>query len=92
MNGELINCWEFKQCGRELNGKNVLFNGLCPAAIDPRLNGVHLGRNAGRCCWVVRSLSDKHDCIGNCSCDDECNECNFYKLVTETTEEIIITV
>ena len=91
MDDKIINCWEFKQCGRELNGKNVLTDGLCPAALDFRLNGVHRGENAGRCCWVVRSLADKYDSIGTCSCSEQCSECSFYKLVKESTKEIIIT-
>lgn len=47
------NCWEIKQCGREPDGKKSSELGICPAALEQKLNGVHAGRNAGRSCWVV---------------------------------------
>lgn len=48
-----INCWEFKQCGREPGGKNAEDLGVCPAATDSRFTGNNGGENAGRYCWRV---------------------------------------
>jgi hypothetical protein len=50
---EKINCWEYKECGRESGGVNAEQLGICPASTETRLNGVHGGVNAGRTCWVV---------------------------------------
>jgi hypothetical protein len=52
MNAKL-NCWEVKQCGRELGGKHTEELGVCPAAIDKRFSGHNDGENAGRYCWRV---------------------------------------
>ena len=87
------NCWEFKKCGRELNGKNVPAHGLCPVAFDSRLHGVHGGQNGGRCCWLVRSFCDK-DGNTELGCSEDCMECNicsFYKTV-ESSTELLVTI
>ena len=47
------NCWEFKSCGRQPGGAKTAELGLCPAATEPRLNGVNSGRNGGRSCWAM---------------------------------------
>lgn len=47
------NCWEVKNCGREVNGAKSIDLGVCIAVTESRLNGVHDGQNAGRSCWVV---------------------------------------
>jgi len=48
-----MNCWEYKRCGRELGGVNSVKQGVCPSAMEARLNGVHEGKSAGRACWIV---------------------------------------
>lgn len=48
-----LNCWEFKGCGREKGGANVLGLGVCPASTETVLDGVHGGANSGRACWVM---------------------------------------
>ncbi len=47
------NCWEIRECGRQPGGGRVGDLGVCIAATDRRLNGVHGGINAGRACWAV---------------------------------------
>jgi hypothetical protein len=76
------NCWEFKNCGREVGGKNAQQLGVCPASKDNRANGIHGGTNGGRCCWALTgtlcggavqgSFATK---IGNC------NQCDFHQVV-----------
>ena len=51
--GRAINCWEYWGCGRESGGVNAIEEGVCPAARETRLDGVHGGRNGGRACWAV---------------------------------------
>ena len=48
-----VNCWEFKKCGREEGGSKSDEFGVCPAAIDANVNGVNMGLNGGRSCWVL---------------------------------------
>ena len=76
------NCWEYKKCGREPNGHNVRELGVCPAAIERRLDGVHNGINAGRSCWVIAGTF----CCGIVEGTfaqkySTCKDCDFYQLV-----------
>jgi len=79
---ERINCWEFNECGRQPGGANVRELGICPAAIERKLHGVHGGHNAGRACWVVGGTL----CNGKIQETfvkkyDGCLECEFYNAV-----------
>ena len=47
------NCWEVKKCGREPGGNRVHELGVCPAAVEKKLNGINQGKNAGRACWAL---------------------------------------
>lgn len=76
-----VNCWEFKQCGREPGGAKK-DQGVCPAAMDPRLHGTHGGRRAGRACWVIAGTK----CGGReqgvfAKKYHDCDKCDFYKMV-----------
>lgn len=78
------NCWEYKKCGREPGGKETDSLGVCPAATESRLDGVHGGRNAGRACWVVAGTL----CGGNVQGTfakkySSCEKCDFYRTVME---------
>ena len=75
-----MNCWEFKKCGREPNGKNSIELGVCPASTETRVNGVHGGKNGGRCCWVVAGTlcgGKVQGGFGNKSIN--CLSCDFFK-------------
>ncbi len=79
-----MNCWEFKQCGRELGGTNAFELGVCPASTYIWFDGLHGGRNAGRACWVVPATM----CGGVVQGDfyakiRECGKCGFYWSVKE---------
>ena len=83
----LSNCWEIKDCGREPNGKNVSLYGICPVSVEVNLDGIHNGKNGGRCCWVVTQDINNDNVI--ISCYEKalvCRSCNFYNSVKETTE------
>ena len=47
------NCWEYKKCGREPGGAKVKELGVCIAATETKLDGLHRGVNGGRSCWAV---------------------------------------
>ncbi len=90
MHPEKLNCWEFKECGREPNGKNVSLYGVCPVAIESRLDGVHDGRNGGRCCWLAKYYLFKNNISAECSCGfPDSLECNFYCTVKNSTKLLV---
>lgn len=76
------NCWEYKQCGREPLGKNVKVHGVCPAATENKLHGIHGGINAGRSCWVITgTLCDGKRQGVFTQKYNSCKDCDFYKMV-----------
>lgn len=77
------NCWEFKKCGRAPGGAKVAELGVCQAAIESRMNGIHGGINGGRTCWVVAGTLCGGKVQGSFALKmTNCKECDFYKLVT----------
>jgi len=77
-----LNCWEFKKCGREPGGEYEDVNGVCPAAVEKRLDGVHEGKNAGRACWVVAGTLCNGTPQGTFARKySACKKCDFYQLV-----------
>ncbi|GAB4275648.1 MAG: hypothetical protein Kow0056_05460 [Coriobacteriia bacterium] len=79
---ERKNCWERMACGREPGGAKADELGVCPAATERRLDGIHGGVNGGRACWVAAgSLSDDPECPH--ARDKDCVNCAFYRSVLE---------
>ena len=77
-----VNCWEFKQCGREPGGKHARDLGVCPSATESKLNGAHGGTNAGRACWIVAGTMCGGTVQGTFAKKfDSCEKCDFYKAV-----------
>ena len=79
-----INCWEFKKCGREVGGARSDYIGICPAAYQTELEGIHDGTCGGRACWVVEGTL----CTGVEASDFDkkyrkCAKCDFYEYVKE---------
>ncbi len=78
-----LNCWEYMLCGREVGGSRVDEEGVCPAATDKRLTGIHKGKNGGRSCWVVAGSISKG--IVECTFAGRgkyfCGQCDFYNFV-----------
>ena len=48
-----VNCWEYKKCGRQPGGPRSSELGICVAATEARMNGIHGGKNGGRACWAI---------------------------------------
>jgi len=82
---KLQNCWEVMKCGFGPNGTKTKTQGVCPAAQENRLDGVHGGKHGGRGCWVVNNTFD----CGNGAQGDFsnkypiCMNCKFYWQVRE---------
>lgn len=82
LEGRKRNCWEFMQCGREPGGSRVAEMGVCPAAVESRLDGILGGTNAGRCCWAVAGTFCKGGPEGTFAKRyATCRECEFFKSV-----------
>lgn len=76
------NCWEVMKCGREPGGKNAEELGVCPAAVDARLEGVHGGKHAGRACWVIAGTFCEGNVQGTFAQKlTDCALCEFYHQV-----------
>jgi len=82
----MLNCWEFKKCGREIGGEKTLEQGVCPVAMEIRADGIHNGKNGGRCCWVItNSVFDEKTAHGFCLKKiQECRTCDFYLFVQKS--------
>ncbi len=77
-----MNCWEFKKCGREPGGSKVAELGVCPVSTEQGANGIHNGRNGGRCCWVVTGSLCKGEIQGSYAQKfGQCHKCDFYDIV-----------
>ncbi len=82
-----MNCWEHKGCGREPGGSKVKDLGVCIAATETKLDGVHGGKNAGRACWAVAGTLCGGEVQGTYAEKmGNCKICDFYKAVF--TEEL----
>ena len=86
-----VNCWEFKDCGREPGGKNSKELGICDAAKENGVNGKNGGNNGGRICWAVTGTLCKGktqgvfaEKLGNCVA------CDFYQKVLEEEDNFEI--
>ncbi len=75
-------CWQHKHCGREPGGNRVAELGICPAAVEGRLDGTHGGVAAGRACWVVAGTFCGGKVQGSFAQKvTNCLQCEFYQAV-----------
>jgi hypothetical protein len=76
------NCWEERECGREQGGAKAGELGVCPAAVEIKLDGVHHGKFAGRTCWVVAGTFCRGEVQGTfAQKSQKCEQCEFYNKV-----------
>jgi hypothetical protein len=81
----LLNCWEFKECGRQPGGDRVDDLGVCPASVEESYDGLNAGCNGGRICWAV-SGHFAADGKVRCATAHElvtCMACEFFKRVLQ---------
>ncbi len=77
-----LNCWEVKHCGREQGGAKSRELGVCPAASEMRVNGVHGGMRGGRACWAVAGTMCGGVVQGTFASKVlNCQQCDFYAQV-----------
>ena len=76
------NCWEFKKCGFEPHGSRAGEAEVCPAAIEAKADGIHGGKNGGRCCWAIaRTLCGGRVQGSYATKQLNCMHCEFYQSV-----------
>ena len=75
------NCWEFMGCGREPGGRHADAEGICRAATEDKLDGVHGGVNGGRSCWAVVGTMCHEAVADSRIAKTECFACPFYRSV-----------
>ena len=86
-----LNYWEFTRCGREPGGANAAAKGVCPAASEEALDGVHGGRNSGRTCWVLAGTFCGGEVAGTAAKKiGSCRECDFYQRVMQEEGETVV--
>ncbi len=79
-----VNCWEFTQCEREPRGARVGELGVCPAAIETKVDGINGGKNGGRSCWAIAGTLCKGEVQGFFALKfSDCLKCEFYQFVKE---------
>lgn len=81
---ERLNCWEVRQCGREIGGKESWDMGVCPAALEASLEGINGGRNGGRICWAIGGTFCEGKIQGTYAQKQiTCLTCSVFKQVQE---------
>ncbi len=74
------NCWDFKDCGREIGGSKVAEFGICPAAEAFEADGYCEGKNGGRGCAFIAGTFCGGAIQGTVSDKEkECFSCDFYQ-------------
>ncbi len=83
-----LNCWEYKKCGRELNGKNATKLGVCPASLDNSFDGINYGENGGRVCWAIAGTFCEGKTQGAFADKrNSCVKCDFFRMVNRQEGE-----
>ena len=79
-----MNCWEFKECGRQTGGTKSAELGVCSAANDDSADGLNDGKNGGRLCWAVTGTLCGGEVQGTYAQKQvSCMTCDFFKKVKE---------
>lgn len=77
-----LNCWEFKECGRQPGGILEKKLGTCPVTLNEELDGIHEGTHAGRACWAVAGTFCNGEVQGTFAQKfGNCEDCDFYRTV-----------
>ena len=84
--GGKLNCWEFKDCGREKGGLMADTLGVCPVALAMNCDGVNGGRAGGRACWTVSSQGNR-TCKLGLRLNQSCAACDFYRRVMHEEDD-----
>jgi serine/threonine protein phosphatase PrpC len=79
-----MNCWKYKECGRQPGGSKAEKEGVCPAAVENTFHMFNNGLNAGRACWLIAGTFCDQKISGTYAEKiDTCKNCGFYKIVQD---------
>ncbi len=81
-----LNCWEFKNCGREKGGLLADTLGECPVATSMKHDGMNEGKAGGRVCWMVAAKDIGGRLPISCR-GGSCHQCDFYRRVNHEQAE-----
>ncbi|MBD3402113.1 hypothetical protein GF420_04405 [candidate division GN15 bacterium] len=76
-----LNCWEFRDCGRERNGVLADVKGVCPVALALEYDGMNDGQAGGRVCWMIRRCPVTASAFPPGERTSDCHLCTFYRRV-----------
>ncbi len=80
----LFEHWGRKDSRQEPGGEKEAEPGVCLVVTDPRLKGLHGGKNAGRACWALAGTLCGGEVQGTYAAKEEnCLKCDFYKEVKD---------
>lgn len=87
------NCWEVKNCGRQVGGDQVDALGECPASSAVSCHGINKGINGGRACWAIAGTMCGGKVQGLFAEKLKgCANCDFFHLVLKEEGENLATV
>lgn len=82
-----LNCWEYKNCGREKGGLMAQVLGECPVATYMKFDGLNDGIGAGRACWMALHSNESGINLSPGCGAKKCYCCEFYKRVVFEQED-----
>jgi len=83
-----LNCWEFKNCGREKGGLMAGVLGECAAATAMQFDGTNGGQAGGRVCWMISNCGNRTIRAGQGTLNN-CQQCEFYRRVLHEEESVV---
>ncbi len=84
-----LNCWQFKNCGREKGGLLADILGECPVSTSMKYDGMHGGRGGGRACWMIPDSACRKD-PANSNPLMRCHACEFYRRVVFEEDDKVV--
>lgn len=80
----MINCWEFKKCGRIPELITSEEHDVCPVTTATYVDGINRGKNGGRICWSIAGTFSDKGVLGKFAAEKfSCVTCDFFNLVNK---------
>ena len=80
----MLNCWEFKKCGRQIEEQKAEELRVCPVASDTSVNGANREQNSGRICRAVAGTFCDGEVQGTFTQKTKnCFNCDFMRMVNQ---------
>jgi len=83
-----LNCWQFKNCGREKGGLLAGALGECPVASALKYDGLNDGVGGGRACWMVEDSCCRMIALARGQ-GNPCRHCEFYQRVLYEQDQAV---